>query len=142
MCQRVDQHRYAQHVGPENELLPLLVRDLSSRGECRYALGPFSFGERHLGHERVQVFDDALHDGSQALVLTFGEAGESLICDLVWQGPPAGGGTHFRSMLVLDDSGDRPSRSNALVRPILRRSASLIGTASNQEAASAGRSNG
>ena len=61
------QHRDAQDVGEQDELLALVVRDVAGPGEEVYPLEPLLLSEFHLADERVQVSDEALHDLSEPL---------------------------------------------------------------------------
>ena len=53
--ERIDEHREAERVRPEDELLPVAVRDSSGLGELGDHALPLLPREPHLGDESVEV---------------------------------------------------------------------------------------
>ena len=76
VCERVHQHREAERVGPEDELLAALVGDVAGGREHPDRLLPLSLCQSHLGGELVQMSSERLHDLAQPGVLAALEAGE------------------------------------------------------------------
>ena len=65
----VDQHRHAERVRHQDELLALVVAPVADLGEEFHPGEPFLLGRPHLAHEGVQVLDEALHHLLEARVL-------------------------------------------------------------------------
>jgi DNA-binding transcriptional LysR family regulator len=77
------QHRQAQHVRQQDELLALVVALLAGGREVLDALEPLGLGELHLAREGVQVLHQAGHDLVQARIGRVGEAREHGLRDVV-----------------------------------------------------------
>ncbi|MCY1308422.1 hypothetical protein D9M70_584290 [compost metagenome] len=83
MVDRVDQHRQADHVGQQDELLAYQsVAFLPGLGEEADSLEPFGLGQLHLAGESVQVTHQALHQLAYAGIGRIGEGGDGLGGDL------------------------------------------------------------
>jgi hypothetical protein len=87
--ERVDEHRKAEGVRPEDELLAPVVRDVARLGEDPDALLPLALGQADLGGEGVKVAREALHEGAQPLVLGAFEARDHRRGDVGRGGAPA-----------------------------------------------------
>jgi hypothetical protein len=64
-----DEHRQPEHIGGEDELLPLLVADLAGGGQPLHRGHPLGLGQPHLPREVVQVPHERGHQLGQARVL-------------------------------------------------------------------------
>jgi hypothetical protein len=87
------QHRQAQHVGQEDELLAFVVRDVAAAGEELDALEPLLLGQFDLAREVVQVPHQAGHDAREARVPGFGMAsqyglGDGVLVDVAHAAAP------------------------------------------------------
>ena len=71
---RIDQHRHAEHIGEQDELLALVVALLPGGGEELDRFEPFLLGQFDFAHEVVQMPDQALHDPAKARVGVIGKA--------------------------------------------------------------------
>ena len=85
VLERVDQHREAERVRPEDELVPLLVRDVTGVGEDLDPLGPLVLRQPHLDRELVEMPDERRHDLQEARRSPV-EACNDLIRDLLGSG--------------------------------------------------------
>ena len=70
MIDRVDQHRDAERVGQEDELLTLVGAHLTRAGQERDRLLPLGAGRLELAHYRVQVGGDHVEYPARARILT------------------------------------------------------------------------
>ena len=75
LVQRDRQHRQAEHVGQQDELLTLVVALLAGRRQERDGALPFAFGQSVLAGEVVEVRDEA---GHQLLQARIGRVGETI----------------------------------------------------------------
>jgi nucleotide-binding universal stress UspA family protein len=80
---RHGEHRQAQHVGQQDEFLPLVVALLAGAGEEVDALEPLGLGQLHLAREGVQVLHQAGHDLLQPRIGRVGEPGHDGLGDVV-----------------------------------------------------------
>ena len=77
MGECVHEHRDAQSVGPQNELLAFVIRDVAGVGEDLDRRGPLVLRELDFRDKRVQVAYERLHDRAQPRVGASVEAGDS-----------------------------------------------------------------
>ena len=84
MIQSRDQHRHAQRVRQQDELLPLAGAHVARRGEKADGLLPLGLGQVHVAHEVVQVLHERRHHAFEARVGTLGEAGDHRFGDVVF----------------------------------------------------------
>ncbi len=59
---RVDQHADAEHVGEENEFVPLFGRELPRLREPVHGGQPLVLLQVHFADKAVQMLDERLHD--------------------------------------------------------------------------------
>lgn len=62
------QHRQAQHVRQQDELLALIVGDVAAAGQELDALEPLLFGQLHLACKGMQVLHETVHDALEPRV--------------------------------------------------------------------------
>ena len=74
MIERINEHRQAERVGPEDELLALVVGDVAGRGQDGDRPLPLRRRQLDVLRERVQVPDERGHQLTQAWVGAPGEA--------------------------------------------------------------------
>ena len=67
---RIDEHRDAERVGPEDEFLTALVGDVPCPGQHLDRLLPFGGAEAEFHDALVGVTGERLHDRAQPRVLT------------------------------------------------------------------------
>jgi len=133
VLERVDQHRDPERVGPEDELLAVLVGDLA-RGRERGDRGaPLVLAQPDLGHEGVQMADERLHDLAQAGVVAAREARLDGGGDVGGR-RPVGGGVRGSHAPILPQAAPRvrrdrtadPQRPNGGSEPRPQRAWSLL----------------
>ncbi|MNP17857.1 hypothetical protein D3C76_1103010 [compost metagenome] len=87
MVDRVDQHRHAQGVREQDELLAYqAIARVAGVGQEADAFEPLLFGQLNLTDESVQVPDQALHDLFVARIRRVGEAVHRLLGDELFDG--------------------------------------------------------
>src|SRR6185437_9153080 len=84
MVLRHHQHRDAERVGQEDELLPLVVALVAGGGQELDAAQPFGLAQLRLANEGVQVPYQRAQDLLQARVVAAFEAGEDRVRDVVF----------------------------------------------------------
>ncbi len=83
---KVGHHGDAHGVGEEDKLLAAVVAHVAGLGEEIDSLPPFCLGELHVLQERVDVFDETLHDLFQARILGAVKAAEHFRGNVVFGG--------------------------------------------------------
>ena len=75
MVEADDEHRCAEDVGEQDELLPLLVGDVAGLGQEFDAGQPLVLGQPDVDDEGVQMADERVHENSETIGRRVVEAG-------------------------------------------------------------------
>ena len=84
MIDQVDDHRDAQRIGQQDELLPGGIARMPGGGGKVDALKPFRLGQLHLFDERMEMTRQAEHDLAQPRIRRALEAAQPVIGNVVF----------------------------------------------------------